>query len=597
MFNIFGFGNQKTKNVSKPIDVVFALDTTASMGSWIERSKKTITEISKFLVDQNFDVNLNVIGYKDVCDRKCNEHIKCSIDCKNSKWVQISGFTDNPKDIVKFLEKVSASGGGDTPEDLFGALQLATLQKWRDNSKRIVVVISDAPPHGKQFSCNFSNTPDYPLPYNGSKLPSEIANDLHEKNIQVFMLHIGDTILEKTSMFLKENNVVTKTTDIIGEPWKFSLIIPDDLTCMAMDIEEEPLIDGLDGPLSSAFFQLRRGCDENTLKPLIENCFKSGMKDTMRLVLYIRDRTGDIKEKDLGRNAFWILRQLDPIFVSKYYKEFVKEAGCFNDLLHLAARADKEEKEEIYGEHRELIFMAVATIQCYLKNIDTKEGQLILKSLNHKRKQRHYRLKKALNQKSLSKITSINNIELPPYFIYKWLPKFGATKRKNGSKRQKKWQRKNKFATRLSKLMFVNQNDAALEKSIEELPLTIPSRQIIDFLNIPQKDHPEREAFYREIYSFISKLSENLPVEVPMCANDWDNINPSKATSGAQHKYKKCFSNRIPDKLQHAIKSGKVKTTTLQGHEMLNHFISKMMCKLTGEEYISSLEDEFVNAQ
>ena len=648
MFNFFGIGKKtekinitnasNTSNTSSAIDVVFTLDTTASMGPWIERSKKTIGDISKFLSDQDINVRFNVIGYKDVCDRKCPIHSICPTDCKKSQWVQISGFTDNADDIVNFLEKVPASGGGDLPEDLFGALQIACSQEWRDLGKKVIVVISDAPPHGNKFSNHPSNTPNYPLPYDGSKLPIEIANELKEKNIQVFMLYVEENIMEKTSNFLKENNVTTQTTNIIGEPWKFSLIIPDDLTCMAMDIEDIDnisLVDGLDGPLSSAFFQLRRGLGEDKLKPLIENCFKTGMKDTMRLVLYIRDRTGDIKEKDLGRNAFWILRQLDSNFTSQYYKEFVNETGCFNDLLHLAARADQEEIKNENNklcelsdkrEHRELLFMAVATMQCYLKYIDTKKGQKILKSLNNNRIQRHYRLRKALNKESLSKITNSNNIDLPPYFIYKWLPKFGASKRKNGSKRLKKWERENRFATRLSKLMFVHQNDdnvSFTKKSIEEPVFSnktdfldanranranranhanhadhpIPSRQIINFLNVPKKDHPEREAFYREIYSFISYLSDNLPVEVQMCANDWDNIDLSKVTVGAQHKYKKCFSQKIPDKLQKTIKNGKVKTTTLQGHEMVSHFISSIMSKLIGEQCISHLENEFVNAQ
>ena len=39
--------------------------------------------------------------------------------------------------------------------------------------------------------------------------------------------------------FLEENNVITKVSSLVGEPWKFSLIIPDDLTCMAMDVGED----------------------------------------------------------------------------------------------------------------------------------------------------------------------------------------------------------------------------------------------------------------------------------------------------------------------------------------------------------------------
>ena len=146
--------------------------------------------------------------------------------------------------------------------------------------------------------------------------------------------------------------------------------------------------------------------------------------------------------------------------------------------------------------------------------------------------------------------------------------------------------------------MFVHQDDAKLEDTVSTLPLTIPSRQIINFLNLPKRDNPEREAMYREIYSFLGKLCDNLPIEVPMCAGDWINgVDPSKATSGAQKKYKKCFARRLPEKLEKTIKDGKVKATTLQGHQMVSHFISKIMSKTAGEEYYPSLEDDFVNAQ
>jgi hypothetical protein len=83
-----------------------------------------------------------------------------------------------------------------------------------------------------------------------------------------------------------------------------------------------------------------------------------------------------------------------------------------------------------------------------------------------------------------------------------------------------------------------------------------------------------------------------------MCARDWkDGVEPSKATSGAQNKYKKCFSRRIPEKLEKTILDRKVKSTTLQGHEMVSHSISTIMCELIGENKTSSLENDFVNSQ
>lgn len=593
------FNPKLNSNFNRKLDVVFALDTTGSMGSWIERAKSTISTMSEKMAMNELDVMFNIVGYKDVTDRKCEEHQMCPVSCQKSRWVQISGFTEDPVKIKSFLENVYASGGGDVPEDLFGALHLATMEKWREGSNRVIVVISDAPPHGKEFSGNdyHSNTPNYPLPYEESKLPEEIAGDLLRNKINVFVLHVKNNVLNKTVSFLEENEVKTWVSSLVKNPWKFSLVVPDDITCMAMDVGKEDDILSVNSvtPLSSAFFQMRPGINSEKLHSLIENSFNFGMKDTLRLILYIRDRKGDVKEKTLGRDAFWTLRKLDPSFTSQYYKEFVKDSGCLNDLLYFSSKADEE-----YGKrnHLELLFLAVTTIDCYLKNINTEKGKEILENLPKNKRDRHERLQKCLNKRTLEKINDRRNIEIEPYFIYKWLPRFGSTRRKNGKKRTKKWERENNFATRLSKLMFVNQKDVSLENDIDNCFLDIPAREIIKFIDIHVRDNPEREAFYREVYSFISKLCENLPVEVPMCAREWEeNVEPSKATSGAQKKYKKCFSKRVPGKLKKTIDNGKVKVTTLKGEEMVSHFINKVMSKKVGEECQLILEDEFVNAQ
>ena len=579
------------------LDVIYALDTTGSMSSWINRSKRTIENISSDLSKQNIDTRFKVIGYKDVCDRKCSAHIEnCPFECDDTKWVQISDFTKNPKDIVDFLTTVEASGGGDIPEDLFGALQIAVMQPWRINSKKVIIIITDAPPHGADFSDDISNTPNYPLPYDGSKLPINIAKELRDNNIQLFILFIEKNILEKTHHFFNEHKVSNTVASIENEPWKFSLIIPDDLTCIIMDIENEDkfLIEVNDGPFSSILFQLRRGLSQETLKPLIENCFNIGMKDTIRLVLYIRDRTGDIKEKDLGRNAFWIIRELNLSFASKYYKDFVNHSGCFNDLLHLSAKADT-----VYGRlnHNELLFIAISTMNCYLDNIDTDKGKQILAKMSNNKRNRHHRLKNCLNNNYISKLKNSSQIKIEPYFIYKWLPKISCSTRKNGTKKYKKWERENKFGTRISKLMFMNMKYVNIQNIIKNTGIHIPAKDIINLLDLPEEDNPERESFYREVYTFLSKLCDYLPIEVPMCANDWDDVEPSKATTGAQKKYKKCFSKRIPEKVIRTIETNKVKSSTLQGYDMTSYFINNFLSRKVGEYCNYSLSSKFVNSQ
>merc|ERR1719474_1337329 len=58
-------------------------------------------------------------------------------------------FTPYPFQIKLELDPIQASGGGDGPECLTRALyDCSTNLKWRDDAIKIIIVITDAPPHG-----------------------------------------------------------------------------------------------------------------------------------------------------------------------------------------------------------------------------------------------------------------------------------------------------------------------------------------------------------------------------------------------------------------------------------------------------------------
>lgn len=50
--------------------------------------------------------------------------------------------------VVHNLGTLVASGGGDGPEALAAALGNAMSLKWRRDSAKVAVIITDAPPHG-----------------------------------------------------------------------------------------------------------------------------------------------------------------------------------------------------------------------------------------------------------------------------------------------------------------------------------------------------------------------------------------------------------------------------------------------------------------
>ena len=69
---------------------------------------------------------------------------------------EVIPLTSNLDVFQDALAKVSASGGGDTPEDLQAALeQSMTSVDWNRDGIRLAFVITDAPPHldyGQEFT-------------------------------------------------------------------------------------------------------------------------------------------------------------------------------------------------------------------------------------------------------------------------------------------------------------------------------------------------------------------------------------------------------------------------------------------------------------
>ncbi len=116
------------------VDVVFAVDTTGSMGGLIDGAKRTVWSIATHIrkTDPQADLRIGLVAYRDIGDEYVTRDFALS---------------DDLDAVFRELSSYRAQGGGDTPEDVDAALD-DTLHKmqWRSDAKKLVFLVGDAPP-------------------------------------------------------------------------------------------------------------------------------------------------------------------------------------------------------------------------------------------------------------------------------------------------------------------------------------------------------------------------------------------------------------------------------------------------------------------
>ncbi len=119
------------------IEVVFAIDTTGSMSGLLESAKQKVWTIANQLMSgqPRPTVRFGLVFYRDKSD---------------SYVTQSTPLTDDIDAVYEALLAASASGGGDNPEHVNRALEVAIDDmQWRDgdNVLKLIFLVGDAPPH------------------------------------------------------------------------------------------------------------------------------------------------------------------------------------------------------------------------------------------------------------------------------------------------------------------------------------------------------------------------------------------------------------------------------------------------------------------
>ncbi|NJO65752.1 MAG: VWA domain-containing protein [Richelia sp. RM2_1_2] len=118
-------------------DVMFVLDCTGSMQGEIDAIRDAITGFADTINSDGVRVRVGLIEFRDRLIEE--EH----------RVVTFAGevFTNNPDIFRQEVAKLKAGGGGDEPESSLDALMLALRQPFATDSNKVIVLITDAPPH------------------------------------------------------------------------------------------------------------------------------------------------------------------------------------------------------------------------------------------------------------------------------------------------------------------------------------------------------------------------------------------------------------------------------------------------------------------
>lgn len=166
-------GPQETEG--RPLDILFLQDATGSQGPYIKSARSAISDICT-KVSASFslakgDIRFGLIAFRDHPPQD------------RSYVTKNFGFTADVERMKKNLAGLTATGGGDGPEASTAALAAALDMEWEEDAVKIVVLITDAPPHGLgEAGDGFANgSPD-------QNDPLQIVRQMAERGITLYVI-------------------------------------------------------------------------------------------------------------------------------------------------------------------------------------------------------------------------------------------------------------------------------------------------------------------------------------------------------------------------------------------------------------------------
>ncbi|MCX7746438.1 MAG: VWA domain-containing protein [Clostridia bacterium] len=129
--------------MSNSIDVAISFDTTGSMYPCLTQVRRSVSQMVSRLFKDIPDLRIAIIAHGDYCD------------AEKTYVTKINDFSTNPDSIVKFVNNVGPTWGGDAPECYELVLYEArTKLNWQSGRSKILVMIGDSLPHTVSYPQN-----------------------------------------------------------------------------------------------------------------------------------------------------------------------------------------------------------------------------------------------------------------------------------------------------------------------------------------------------------------------------------------------------------------------------------------------------------
>ncbi len=113
-------------------DIVFAIDTTGSMGDEINNVKNNVSEFVDILKDNNINVRLGLVEYKNIYHNGYGSTVN-------------RGWMNNANSFKSLLDAINVSGGGAGGESSVDALEEARRMSYQQYSKKFIILVTDEP--------------------------------------------------------------------------------------------------------------------------------------------------------------------------------------------------------------------------------------------------------------------------------------------------------------------------------------------------------------------------------------------------------------------------------------------------------------------